>query len=166
MNVSREWKSLSGTQREILSRYHNDFPVPVGAIAKEFGIRVVKSTMPGSISGEIRDVDGCVTIKVNRHDVKERQRFTIAHEIAHFLLHRDRLENGIKDDVLYRSRLSDELELEANRLAADIIMPYSLINKYLPQFSKLKAEERYAKIADKAQVSLAALKVRMGKWSS
>jgi Zn-dependent peptidase ImmA (M78 family) len=119
--------------------------------------------MPGSISGEIRETDGIVTIKVNRHDIKERQRFTIAHEIAHFLLHRDRLASGITDDVLYRSRLTDDLERQANRLAADIIMPTNLIQGALTNLAALKPDDKLKKIAELAQVSLAAVKIRIGK---
>jgi len=137
--------------------------VAVGAIAKDFGITVMKSTMPGSISGEIRETEGRVTIKVNRHDVKERQRFTIAHEIAHFLLHRDRLANGITDDVLYRSGLTDDLERQANRLAADIIMPYNLIQIALSSLNSLKTEDKLKTISELAQVSLAAVRIRLGK---
>lgn len=163
MNTSREWKLLTDEQIQAIEKHQQSLPIAVGAIAKELGIKVLKSTMPGSISGEIRETDGIVTIKVNRHDVKERQRFTIAHEIAHFLLHRDRLSGGITDDVLYRSRLSDELEWEANRLAADIIMPTRLINPELQKHMNLKPEDRHKKVAEQAEVSLAAIKIRVGK---
>lgn len=162
MKVSREWSLLTPEQRSVIEKHQAELPIGVGAIARDFGIKVLKSTMPGSISGEIRETDGIVTIKVNRHDVKERQRFTIAHEIAHFLLHRGRLAGGIEDDVLYRSRLSDELEREANRLAADIIMPSELINSALKENLTLKPEERQKKVAEKAEVSLAAIKIRTG----
>lgn len=163
MKTSHEWTSIDNSAKEIISRHQESLPIAVGAIAAELGIKVLKSTMPGSISGEIREQDGITTIKVNRHDIKERQRFTIAHEIAHFLLHRDRLANGIIDDVLYRSRLSDNLEKEANRLAADIIMPAHLIRKFLESNTDLKPEERQKKLAEEAQVSLAAIKIRTGK---
>lgn len=163
MKTSFEWLSLNDAQRATISKHHSDFPVAVGAIAKDFGISVLKSTMPGSISGEIRETQGLVTIKVNRHDVKERQRFTLAHEIAHFLLHRDRLINGITDDVLYRSGLTDDLERQANRLAADIIMPDNLIQSALLAMSNLKPEEKLKRLSELAQVSLAAIKIRLGK---
>lgn len=163
MKSSYEWQSLSDDQRSTITKYQSDFPVEVGAIAKSFGISVLKSTMPGSISGEIRETSGKVTIKVNRHDIKERQRFTIAHEIAHFLLHRDRLSSGITDDVLYRSKLTDDLERQANRLAADIIMPSTLIQSALSNLATLKQEDKLKKISELAQVSLAAVKIRIGK---
>lgn len=162
MKTSREWASISEEQRRVITAHQNELPIAVGAIARDFGIKVMKSTMPGSISGEIREVDGVVTIKVNRHDVKERQRFTIAHEIAHFLLHKDRLAGGIEDDVLYRSRLSDELEREANRLAADIVMPAHLVSAAMQENKNLKVDERQKKVAEKAEVSIAAIKIRTG----
>lgn len=163
MKYSFEWNSLDEYQRQIILQHQASLPVTVGAIAKDFGITVMKSTMPGSISGEIRENEGRVTIKVNRHDIKERQRFTIAHEIAHFLLHRDRLANGITDDVLYRSGLTDDLERQANRLAADIIMPYNLIQIALSNLNSLKTEEKLKTISELAQVSLAAVRIRLGK---
>ncbi|ARD10396.1 ImmA/IrrE family metallo-endopeptidase [Pseudomonas savastanoi pv. retacarpa] len=163
MKYSFEWNSLNDHQRQIILQHQASLPVAVGAIAKDFGITVMKSTMPGSISGEIRETEGRVTIKVNRHDVKERQRFTIAHEIAHFLLHRDRLANGITDDVLYRSGLTDDLERQANRLAADIIMPYNLIQIALSSLNSLKTEDKLKTISELAQVSLAAVRIRLGK---
>jgi Zn-dependent peptidase ImmA (M78 family) len=163
LRSSPEWKLLSDKLKEIITNHQETLPIAVGLIAKDLGIKVIKSTMPGSISGEIRETDGITTIKVNRHDIKERQRFTIAHEIAHFLLHRDRIAGGITDDVLYRSRLSDELEREANRLAADIIMPINLIQHALQEHGELKLDDRYKKVAEQAEVSVAALKIRAGK---
>lgn len=96
----------------------------MGSLATDLGVKVVLATLPMNISGLIQpDEDGGYVIKVNRFEPKERQRFTIAHEIAHFLLHREKIQAGLVDSVLYRSKLSSKLEAEANRLAADIIMP-------------------------------------------
>ena len=74
------------------------------------------------------------SIVVRRADREARQRFTIAHEFVHFLLHSHLLENGeIVDSAeplrqeLYRSNLSDSKEQRANTLAADILMPWNLL---------------------------------------
>lgn len=160
---SKEWISLPEDQLVIIQTNQSSLPVPVGKIAKELGLIVKSATLPAGISGEIKEIDGVVTIRVNRHDVKERQRFTIAHEIAHFLLHRDRIGDGIIDDVLYRSKLSDFLEVQANRLAADIIMPWSLIQDRLKIHSEKRAESQCEAIASEAEVSTTALKIRLGK---
>jgi Zn-dependent peptidase ImmA (M78 family) len=160
---SKEWLMLTEQQLSIIQECQNAFPVPVGQIAKNLGVIVKSATLPAGISGEIKETDGVVVIRVNRHDTKERQRFTIAHEIAHFLLHRDRIGDGITDDVLSRSKLSDLLEIQANKLAADIIMPWRLIQERLEHYSKLKIETRYEMIAKEAEVSTTAIKIRLGK---
>lgn len=58
-----------------------------------------------------------------------RRRFSIAHEIAHFALHRNLIGDGITDDAMYRSNLSSAVEVQANRMAADILMPWHLIRE-------------------------------------
>lgn len=67
------------------------------------------------------------TIHVNIEDSPPRQRFTIAHEIAHYILHRDLIGDGITDDPLYRSSLGQWYERQANKMAADILMPHQLV---------------------------------------
>jgi Zn-dependent peptidase ImmA (M78 family) len=163
MSTSKEWETIKESDRNIILDYQNEFPVKVGTLAKMLGADVKISTLNAGISGEIRLIDNIVVIKVNRHDVKERQRFTIAHEIAHFLLHRDKIGDGIIDDILYRSRLSDELEQQANRLAADIIMPWTLIKKSLEKINSDKVEEKIEIVSKLAEVSLTAMKIRFGK---
>ena len=163
MSTSNEWNDLSDSQLETIKKYQKEFPIKVGAIAKELGIIVKKATLSAGISGEIKEEGDSVVIRVNRHDVKQRQRFTVAHEIAHFLLHRDEIGDGITDDVLYRSSLSDEMEAQANRLAADIIMPWKLIENSLKPLQGKKIEEKIEIIAYEAEVSTTAMKIRFGK---
>lgn len=163
MTTSREWQLLTAEQKAAIEAHQNSFPVKVGAIAKAFGIDVKKSTLAAGISGEIKETDGKIVIRVNRHDVKERQRFTLAHEIAHFLLHRDKIGDGITDDILYRSGLSDAQEAQANRLAADIVMPWVLIQKTLENYTDLKPEQKIEQLAQEAEISTTAIKIRLGK---
>ena len=163
MKVSREWIGLESAQKNIIERYQQSFPVKLGALAKEFGISVKKSTLPANISGEIKEVNGFVVIRVNRHDVKARQRYTLAHEIAHFLLHRHLLKDGIRDDVLYRSKQSSLVEAEANRLAADIIMPLTHTTSLIEKHSMDKEKDGlYEAAAEDLGVSTTALKIRLG----
>ena len=162
-NYSYEWQKLEKDSRNIIASYHQELPVKVGNIAKELGLTVKSSTLGAGISGEIRLEEGKYVIRVNRHDVKERQRFTVAHEIAHFLLHRDLIGDGLVDDVLYRSKLPSNLETEANRLAADILMPIAIINQAMANVEAQKIEEKIEKLAADAQVSITAMKIRLGK---
>tara|TARA_Y100000310_G_C20626028_1_gene785924 strand:+ start:826 stop:1332 length:507 start_codon:yes stop_codon:yes gene_type:complete len=163
-NFSPEWASLDDTERSVISKYHQTAPIQVGKIAKELGASVKSATLKAGISGEIKEADGQILIRINRHDSKPRQRFTLAHEIGHMLLHRDRIGDGIVDDILYRSSLSDTLEAQANRLAADILMPYPLIMEKLHEYEDIVDEERkYESVARDLEVSTTALKIRLGK---
>lgn len=160
---SKEWNQLTDEQKNVILGHQQEFPIKVGEIAKNFGIIIKSATLAAGISGQIKETGGICTIRINRHDAKARQRFTLAHEIAHFLLHSDKLSDGITDDVLYRSSLSNELEQEANRLAADIIMPTKLIKESWANYSGLKVEEKIEKLAKEADVSTTAIKIRLGK---
>ena len=88
MITSNEWSLVSESERKAVARFQADIPVKLGALAKELGLKIVSSTLPMGISGEIRPGNEGFVISVNRHDSARRQRFTVAHEIAHYLLHR------------------------------------------------------------------------------
>lgn len=162
---SREWERLSPEVKDLINRYQNMQPIPLGKLASELGVLVKSSTLPVGISGEIKpdtDSGSGYIIRVNRHENKSRQRFTLAHELAHFLLHRDDIGNGVQDSVLYRSRLSDKREAEANRLAADILMPWSILQEKLKLYQKCSADQKIQKIAEDLGVSTTALEIRLG----
>ena len=151
------------TPGQIIARYQAQAPVDVVAIAHDLGLNVWSMSLPPSISGKIfRDpINGGrsgFSIAVNSANSFVRQRFTVAHEIAHFLLHRKRLESGdLIEDALYRSGLTSKEETEANRLAADILMPYPLIRALVD--AGIRDPQS---LANKLQVSLPAIKIRLG----
>ena len=161
--TSREWIRLEDAERDVLIDEQREFPVKLSRIARRLGVKLIASTLPVGVSGEIRpDGSGNFVIKVNRHDSDRRQRFTIAHELAHYLLHRGQIGSGITDDALYRSSLSDAREAEANRLAADILMPPDAVQAELEVARRLQEEDVVAYLADKFAVSEAAMKIRLG----
>jgi hypothetical protein len=163
--MSREWSLLPQHVKDTIRAHQENAPVKLSALAKALGVSLKAATLPAGISGEIRpdpDSPGNVVIRVNRHDSDKRQRFTVAHEIAHFLLHRDQIGNGIKDDVLYRSSLSDRREAEANRLAADLLMPEHLIANWLERARLLRVENVEIYLAEQFEVSEASMKIRLG----
>ena len=160
---SREWHQLSENDRTIIKKYQNAESVKVGALAEEFGLTVLLATLPTLISGEIRPDPknkGKFIVKVNAHQHKNRQRFTIAHEIAHFLLHRDLIKEGVVESVLFRSSLSNAIEAQANRLAADILMPPELIEKYGID-TNITEDEELIHASSQMGVSLDALKIKL-----
>lgn len=146
---------------DILKQFTETVPVKVGALASALGLRVVLATLPINISGSIQpDGDDDFVIKINRFESKERQRFTIAHEIAHFLLHKDQIKNGIVDSVLYRSKLSSRTEAEANKLAADIVMPPEAVFKAMSRYSNGIDDDAVGDLASEFEVSRQAMSIR------
>jgi len=152
--------AVPGPQREIILRHQAQAPVKIGAIAADLGVKVLISDLPLAVSGTLsRDKDDREKwiIRVNRHEHKNRQRYTIAHEIAHFVLHRDAIDNELIDDTFYRSGLSERREYEANALAAEILMPWSLIRSIMSE-GNVSATQ----LARQLEVSEAAMHIRLG----
>lgn len=160
---SYAWRKLSDDERNAILRFQEATPVDLAGLARHFGLAVKAATLDPGKSGEIRpDGNGEYVIKINRHDSLGRQRFTVAHEIAHFLLHREQIGDGISDDALYRSNQSDEIEWEANRLAADIVMPTKAIQQAIATAEKLGIENYRDELANRFQVSRAAMGIKLG----
>lgn len=72
-------------------------PVNVISIAKAYGIDVYETEFNNEISGIIRyDKEReKYEIIVNKNNAWVRKRFTIAHELGHYFLHRDMLKTMI-----------------------------------------------------------------------
>lgn len=118
---------------EIVSGFvERGIPVDVEGLARELGIQVTTATLPDDVSGKIEcELDRACTMIVNAGHSVTRRRFTIAHEIAHFVLHRDLIGDGVIDDGLYRSAtLSGTVERQANRYAASILMPQQFVRAF------------------------------------
>lgn len=143
--------------------FQGEAPVPVVALARRLGLKVYDEDTNAAISGRLtRDPAAggpsgyAVYVNVAHH--RHRKRFTLAHEIAHFLLHRHLLDAGIvEDDALYRSHLSTAVEAEANRFAAEILMPWHLIDRAIEQGVTAPAD-----LACLFQVSETAMRIRLG----
>lgn len=160
--MSSEWKLLSPDERRIIMEFQESAPVRLSALAKALGVSVKAATLAPGISGEIRPEGNSYIIRVNRHDPPKRQRFTVAHELAHFLLHRDQIQEGLEDNVLYRSKLSDTREAQANRLAADILMPVGLIDQCREAAEDKGVGDLVLYMAEALGVSEDAMKIRLG----
>ena len=71
------------------------------------------------------------TIYVDNNDPYQRQVFTIAHELGHHFLHKDKTQ-----EIFYRTQLTQldgqntREETEANWFAASLLMPKKLVLRY------------------------------------
>lgn len=91
----------------------------------------------GSI--EIRGVRD-FTIFIPNFSPTSRDRFTIAHELGHYILHS---HFGSRTGILKRSGIDERIEWEANWFAAGFLMPADLFKE---QWNSMLANERSAKI--------------------
>lgn len=149
--------------QQIIRRFTSpDPPVNIIALADALGLSVHEAMLGSDISGEIypdlfAGGSSGYSIRINASDPEVRKRFTVAHEVAHFLRHRDRINNSLIDDRMYRSRLGKTVEAEADQLAADLLMPRRLVGR-LRQSGITSPEE----LAARFKVSTKAMKIRLG----
>lgn len=140
--------------------FQSDQQIDVIKLSKSYGIDVYAKSEPdfnASIQYEAAPLERFY-IEVNPEHNKTRMRFSVAHELAHFILHKEEImANKIVDRDSIHS-LTKEEEVAANRLAAEILMPDELINGYISNNSldgdKVLAEGAIRKVADYFSVSL------------
>lgn len=126
--------------KDIINKYEGQIPVPVISIAKDLGLEIYETKdFEEWQSGSIKQENGKFIIYLNSDQSVSRKRFTIAHEIAHFLKHKQYLEDKgeivedskqpVDKPTLNRNsktKTADSqryLEAEANQLAAELLMP-------------------------------------------
>lgn len=161
---SREYLSLPADVRQEIDGFLEEHPVKLGAIAERLGVKVLLSTLPRGTSGQIGQEDNDFVIRINRHEAKHRQRFTLAHELAHYLLHRDRIvaEGGWSENVLLRAPNQPvQIEYEANRLASDLVIPSDLLARATAEYTGPMTSEVIEDLARRFGVSTAAMEIKL-----
>lgn len=88
-----------------------------------------------NISGYIEKKDDKFIIAVNSLQSPLRQRFTLAHELGHYILHRNNLEGQHQDIALFRDANEDSLGIEyaANDFAAELLIPKELFENAIKE---------------------------------
>lgn len=139
-------------------------PVQVENLIRRYGVELRHGDL-GDVSGLLARTATGAIIGVNRVHAQTRQRFTLAHELGHYLLHRD-LESHSDTDfrVKFRNRRSSEAtdveEIEANFFAACLLMPTPFLNAHRGA-EALGDDQRVAELAGVFQVSPHAMSLRL-----
>lgn len=160
----------------------NDFdvklPIDVQGIIKYLDIKLNKKPnfkkikLDGMIS--IKDKEPEIWINPMKTSMKERIRFTLAHELGHFMLH-IAPENNLTEDrsiedteiTYYRDDNWDHIEMEANNFASQLLMPSSMITKetkkILNKNDDFSKDEIIESLSSTFDVSKTAMKYRLKK---
>jgi Zn-dependent peptidase ImmA (M78 family) len=107
-------------------------PIDPVRIARELGIKVVTAWMDPDVSGAlVKERQKDPVILLNATDSPNRQRFTCAHELGHFIKRSDapdQYEYIDRRDTL-ASTGTDPEEIYANQFAASLLMPASEVRR-------------------------------------
>lgn len=163
--------------RELTNRLlsQNDIkqaPVDVQKIACSAGATISRKAVDDQLSGFLlrRPGNQAPVIGVNRQQAPARQRFTIAHELAHLLLHAtapvhvDRTLVNLRD--AHSSEGTSEEEMEANLFAAELLMPASFLQRDVAQLSTafdVDDELQVGRLAKRYGVSNQAMTIRLSR---
>jgi Zn-dependent peptidase ImmA (M78 family) len=158
MKLSEQW--------EILNDVRLSLPVPVKSLPAMLGVKLKAAFLTDGISGMLEKSGDTFLITVNASDPDTRLRFTMAHELGHYMLHRHLVGTGIDDDRAYRSTevgkyhntlIGPKEEREANKFAANLLMPRNAINR-----ERAKEGATVKTMARLFGVSEHAMSIRMG----
>ena len=173
MHPSRRKSILNRAQSLLDDHEVTAPPVPVERIAKSLDAELRYSPLDDELSGMIYVNEGTPIIGVNALHHPNRQRFTIAHECGHLILHKPQITKEVHVDkalaspMLMRDSVSaaavDEMEIEANLFAAALLMPKAILAKALGNEPfDIDDESAVSALARSFKVSPSAMRFRLG----
>ncbi len=109
-------------------------PVDVYKIAKLLGFSIIESDFPKNYSGEIFIEGKVKSIGINKNHTQNRQRFSVAHELGHYLnAHQDFDVDGemLEETEFDFNNPLHRQEKEANMFASELLVPKEFLIKDL-----------------------------------
>lgn len=126
-------------------------------VIKSFGdIKLVYKPMDANQSGSLTNIDGKWIICINENHNIKRQRFTLAHELGHYILHKEKNVEFV-DTAFFRSDEMDSIEYHANEFAARLLMPETSVRELIDN----EHIKNIGILAERFGVSSAAMKYRV-----
>lgn len=152
----------------LLVKYDVQKPaIPLTRIVEGEGLRIEKQDFEDDWSGFLLRGPTKSIVGVNKRHHPNRQRFTIAHELGHFLLHDG---EALHVDKSFRVNFRDAAaglgtgieEIESNTFAAWLLMPEQfLINDIRGEHLDINDQAAVLDIARRYQVSAQAMTIRL-----
>lgn len=137
--------------------------IDVLACARSVGLPVFSADLPSGVSGMLMRHDPLAgdsgfVCYVDASEPSVRQRFSAAHELGHFALHRHLIGDSHQDNYLLRAQgMTNYQETQANQFAADLLMPRDLISRAMDQ-----GHTTVDQLARLFEVSTIAMSIRLG----
>ena len=137
---------LEKTAADFLAQYGygKTMPIDIERLCDEVGISILAvPSLFEELNVDAYIADGCRVIVIDEHcfcNFPNRTRFSIAHELSHYILHREfylsQGINSIESYMSFQSLVQDEshkkrIELQAHILAGHLLMPRALLNKQI-----------------------------------
>lgn len=147
-----------------------EVPVPVEELARMLGADIRRQPFEGDVSGMLLRDGRRVVIGLNEGHARTRQRFSIAHELGHLVLHRGKplfVDHTIRMDLRdSQSATGTETEeVEANAFAAQLLMPESLLREAVEEMrtcgSTVTDTDLVVQLATRFEVSTQAMTFRL-----
>jgi len=168
-NMALKYKKYNENLEQVVEKLHqelgvNSIPVNLEIVTEKLGIRV-KTAPSEEFSGLLLRKNDTAMIGVNNEESQVRQRFTIAHELGHFFLHKtkdtfvDYRDNKINNSSEF---VRTDAEKQANMFAATFLMPKGYLISDIKKMAKLEISElEIGKLAKKYDVSRDAMNYRI-----
>lgn len=147
----------------LLRRFNQDrAPIDVRHIVQGLGITIKSGNLGEETSGLIYREKGSTVVGLNSTQSHQRQRFTLAHECGHFLLHREK-DLWVDSQMMFRSSAQpkDHRELDANEFAAELLMPREMIMAEQLDVESQPVPQIIDRLAKKYDVSIPAMTIRL-----
>jgi hypothetical protein len=154
----------------LVDEYRREPDSRISQLAKRLGVSIRLEDLDLSDSGYLDHNPECGSpsgyeIVVNKRHPVTRQRWTTAHELGHFLLHRGDEDVFPTSPIKHRSSFEfyfedeDKEEAEANQFAADVLIPMSLLHRAYD-----RGHRDASKLAEIFNVSTDAMELRMKRY--
>ncbi|MGC4120481.1 MAG: ImmA/IrrE family metallo-endopeptidase [Myxococcales bacterium] len=147
-------------------------PVDLKVVAEHLGLRIAHEQLGDGLSGALVTHGEKAVVCVQASDHPHRKRFTIAHEIGHFVL-RHQFEKGAHVIVDRGNLISfrghrasegvDPKEIDANHFAACLLMPEALLFQAVDALGGSLHDHDVENLARTFQVSEQAMTLRLGR---
>lgn len=147
-------------------------PIKIERCVEHLKLQLEEVELESDVSGFLVLNNNTAVIGCNKNHGHERKRFTIAHELSHFVLHAKKeipffidKQQKPEQTIMFRDSSSStgefQKEREANAFAAALLMPKKLVEQEIKLIAKENIHEAIKTLAEYFEVSVQAMSIRL-----